>query len=527
MATTSYGRYAPAEIGGRSATRSPSVAAILSFFVPGLGQAYAGRLLRGFVFFLPTVVAVVVALAIGTRGWLRGVVDPGFLNALFWANIALFVYRVWAIVDAYLVARRRQVAVRRRPPSIRAMPEYPRARRVPRPMPNRASRTALGVVACLVVASVGIHGYVAAVDLKGQSALARVFNPLTPWSSPAAPGTTPAPTATPNRDWAADGKLNVLLIGIDRGPGEDRNIGLRPDSMILLQVDLNTHRAAMYGIPRNLVNVPLPPEVADHYACHCWGPDPNSNEHPDDYLLDYFWQEAAVTHPDWYAMYGSDPWVRGIKALEGAVGELTGAKIDGAFLIDLVGFIRLIDSIGGIWIDVPKELRDTQYPILEHPGTMTIDIKAGLQHMDGVTALEYARSRKSTDDYDRMRRQQMVLRAVRDQVAHPCSIIPKVPDILDKINGTFWTDMPLDAAPDLLGLAERVGTSSTKSYTLVPAGFDTGSTDVQVPEYLDDAAIAQVRNLVAHGTDATPSASPSPSSGGGGGGGGFGLNFGC
>ncbi len=73
---------------------------------------------------------------------------------------------------------------------------------------------------------------------------------------------TPAP-----RDWADDGRLNLLIIGTDAGQGR---VGLRPDSMILLTVDLATGRAGMIGLPRNMENVPLPRPESSLFACHCF-----------------------------------------------------------------------------------------------------------------------------------------------------------------------------------------------------------------------------------------------------------------
>ncbi len=525
MATTGYGRSVSSSPDWASALRSPALAALLSFVVPGLGQALAGRYRRAFLFFLPIVAIVLGAVLLRGRGIFAVLTNADALVAIWWGNLVAFGYHVAAVVDAYVVAAQRPAfeTISRRY-SVRDLPGSPRSldfrarRRTERGDVARAVGGAALVLA-LVFTSI-VHVYAAA-DISGaQTAINNVFNPLTPWSSATtgANGETAAPAPTPNRDWALDGKLNVLLIGIDRGPGGARASGLRPDTMILLQVDIKSGRAAMYGIPRNLVNVPLPPAVASHYPCRCWND-----------LLDYFWQEAADTHAAWYTpAYGGDRYVRGIKALEAAIGYLTGVQMDGAVLIDLIGFIKLVDAFGGIDINVPKELRDTQYPILEHGGTMTIDIKAGLQHMNGTVALEYARSRHSTDDYDRMRRQQLVLRAIRDKIAHPCSLLPQIPAIEQTIAQNFWTDLPSNAAPDLLALAEKVGNANTAGYTLVPASFARSSTDVNIPEFLDATSIAKVRDLVAHGLDKMPSgngsSSPSPSAGGGGG---FGFNLSC
>ena len=79
--------------------------------------------------------------------------------------------------------------------------------------------------------------------------------------------------------------------------------------------------------------------------------------------------------------------------------------------------------------------------------------------MDGITALEFARSRHQADDFQRMERQQLVIKAVRQQFAHPCSLIPRMGDILDaigQVGGLLWTDMPESAAPQLAALAGQM-----------------------------------------------------------------------
>ena len=62
------------------------------------------------------------------------------------------------------------------------------------------------------------------------------------------------PARRPSPDWARDGRLNILLVGSDAGTGRWL---LRTDTMVLLSVDIESGQAAMFGIPRNLINVPL------------------------------------------------------------------------------------------------------------------------------------------------------------------------------------------------------------------------------------------------------------------------------
>lgn len=96
--------------------------------------------------------------------------------------------------------------------------------------------------------------------------------------------------------------------------------------------------------------------------------------------------------------------------------EITGEKMDHYLSIDFDGFTKFIDLLGGIEVDVEKDLVDNQYPAGEDLAYTTFSIKKGRQMLDGATALKYARSRHSTSDFDRSHRQQLVIKAVKDKL---------------------------------------------------------------------------------------------------------------
>jgi LCP family protein required for cell wall assembly len=255
----------------------------------------------------------------------------------------------------------------------------------------------------------------------------------------------------------------------------------------------------MYGIPRNLENVPLPPEAADAFPCHCF-PYPN--------LLNGLWRDA-YNRPSAYP-YAGTPFVRGFKALEGAIGQYLGLHVDGAVVVNLMGFVNLIDALGGLDINVPVAINDSQYSRPQDGRDTVLHISAGQQHMNGYTALAYARSRHQDSDYGRMSRQQAVLIALRSQL-HPCALLPKIGDLTSALGSAFWTDMPIDQAPALVALAEHVGSGNVKNIELVPAITGNPVGFLTVPR------LATVRDIVAHGLDGVPAASGTSGSGSGGG----------
>jgi LCP family protein required for cell wall assembly len=91
--------------------------------------------------------------------------------------------------------------------------------------------------------------------------------------------------------------------------------------------------------------------------------------------------------------------------------DITGLVIHHYITVQFDGFKKIIDALGGIDINVEKEIEDTNYPVGD--GTVeTFSIKAGWQHMDGETALKYARTRHNDSDFERAKRQQQVVYAV-------------------------------------------------------------------------------------------------------------------
>jgi anionic cell wall polymer biosynthesis LytR-Cps2A-Psr (LCP) family protein len=86
--------------------------------------------------------------------------------------------------------------------------------------------------------------------------------------------------------------------------------------------------------------------------------------------------------------------------------------------LDFQAFVALVDAVGGLDIEVPHNLVDTQYPTPDY-GVMEVRFEAGWQHMDGERALIYARTRHADDDYQRAERQQLVISALAGKLINP------------------------------------------------------------------------------------------------------------
>jgi len=451
-----------------SSLPSPSVAALLSFIFPGTGQVYAGEARRGVLWAIPMVVLVLGLLYVLASGVdaLEIVGSSQAVAALLVLNLAFFFYHLAATFDAYSLAQRER-----------------RLERINMPT------SAPFVLAALVVLALLLHGVPQVLGVMGNEQLERIFSgratdvvptpsfaaaiirlppATTPSSSPLASPTaagatpsnapaTPAPTIAPSPSapaiaaaWAANGRLDVLLVGGDAAPGR---AGLRTDSMILLSVDIASGRAALFGFARNLVNVPLPPEVAGHY--------PNGRF---PMLLNALFRHAQF-HPEIFP--GRDIEIRGWRAVTGAIQEMAGVPVDGVLAVDLNGFSTLIDELGGLWVDVPLAVSDYRYHPEDGSAPITLNFKPGCHEFRGSRALGYARTRHQDSDYHRMKRQQTVLLAMRRQY-DPIELANRVPQLMDLAGEHLFTTFARDEIPALAQVAARVDADGVVGVRFTP-----------------------------------------------------------
>jgi polyisoprenyl-teichoic acid--peptidoglycan teichoic acid transferase len=185
--------------------------------------------------------------------------------------------------------------------------------------------------------------------------------------------------------------VNILLVGVDKRPNPEESV--RSDTLILVHLDPQARWAAMLSIPRDsVVNVPHLGQAKINTA----------------YAYGYI--NAAEIYGA-----GTDPDAGGGALVAETVEKFLKVSVDYIAQVDFRGFERVVDSIGGVVVDVPAPLLDAEYPTDDY-GVERVYIPAGLQVLDGRAALIYARSRHSSTDFDRSKRQQMVLRALLEQV---------------------------------------------------------------------------------------------------------------
>jgi anionic cell wall polymer biosynthesis LytR-Cps2A-Psr (LCP) family protein len=145
-------------------------------------------------------------------------------------------------------------------------------------------------------------------------------------------------------------------------------------------------------------------------------------------------------------------------------------------------------------VTVTKPVRVEVDQLQEGKKGVAYTLSPGRRHLDGHTALAYARARKQTSDYDRMRRQRCLLRALADQVDAP-SLLRGFPRLVRTLKHDVQTDLPLDRVTGLIQMAGDTGVSVTTLGITPPAFTDGYQNGYPMPDV--ERIRAAVRRLVA------------------------------
>ena len=280
---------------------------------------------------------------------------------------------------------------------------------------------ALIVVGGVLVALLAMYGGDGAALISNA---ARIYTNLGVLSTPASTEPEPLPTAsipTMTADQptqpvpvltAFTQPITILLLGSDRRPGE--STPSRTDAILLLYIDPAKQRISMLSLPRDLL-VSIP---------------------------GYGWARinAAHVYGDVYPALGG-----GFALAQQTISQVVGVPIDYTILADFEGFIAVIDTLGGVPVQVTKSLYDPRFPTMDYqfreasfePGTFT---------MDGMTTLTYSRIRHPDNDFERMHRQQAVIAGIANRLraGNFLASVDTTAQITDALIGHATTTMPRD-----------------------------------------------------------------------------------
>ena len=405
---------------------------VLNFVVPGSAQVLAGSRRLGRIGVVSTlvmwtlVIAAVLSALVGRPVFLA--IATNWFALLLAQGLMIAYAALWVVltVDTIRLVRLVKTGTRAR------------------------FGIAAASVALLVVAS-GTAVQAASVAGTTRSTLGAIFG-------------ASGPTVEPS-----DGYYNILLLGADHVTTNDSK---RFDSISVVSVNAETGATTITGFPRDMPGFPFSDgPMKDRY--------PNGHEGHADETCGWgsginqlnteveVCQDGALLYPDAVAN-GSAP---GIEATKDAAEGILGIEIPYYVTIDMYAFEALIDALGGVEITVKERIpiggpHHTGQPLEEWVKGW---IEPGTQRMDGFTAQWYARSRHTTSDFDRMRRQRELQQAILAQFT-PQVVLTRFQEVADAGADLVSTDVPQSFIPTLLDLALKAREQEVTTIELTPDG---------------------------------------------------------
>ncbi len=450
-----------------SSFRKSMLLTVASGVLPGSGLIAVRRRLVGGIFLGLGLAVIAFLIWAGTAGQttvLHWAVEPG---ALVW--IAIGIIAVGLLWVASMVTTQIVTA--------------------PRPVRNtqRAAGASLVVVLSLALMAPMVVGAQYATTTRDLVQSVFAGNDIKS-------ATTVSPEKiTADDPWQGKDRLNILLLGGDGG--SDRT-GVRTDTMIVASIDTHTGNTVLLSLPRNLMKVPLPPNtpLSKAYNGVFAGAGPEGN-----WMLNAMYLEVPQNHPSVYA--GSDNQAADVMKV--TIGYVLGVKIDYFALVNLAGFKKLVDALGGITVNI-------NYPI-----PVGGDTDANIQpdrylepgknvHLDGGDALWYARGRFHVPggDYARMDRQRCFISAVVDQ-ADPTRVLTRYNELAATSKQIVSTDIPAKILPELVDLAMKI-----KDAKVTSAVFDSSVTFYSNPDWAKIKRLAQTAIAKSAATKTTTATTP-------------------
>lgn len=250
-----------------------------------------------------------------------------------------------------------------------------------------------------------------------------------------------------------DGRINILLLGRANTHKSGKNL---TDTIMIASIDTDTYKLSLLSLPRDLLvqNRSFYTKINALYQIGL------KNDVGVDYLTD-------------------------------TIKDITGQDIHYYFVLDFEGFIKIIDILGGINIDVPRHIKDARYP---GPGYSyeTFEVYPGLQEFDGTKALKYARTRHDdvAGDFGRAKRQQQVMQAARNKafslgtIVHPT----KISELLTVLGEHVHTNITPNEIEPFISLIKKVDTQNITN--VVVDAWKSGSLLISARHYSERGGIS-------------------------------------
>jgi LCP family protein required for cell wall assembly len=271
-------------------------------------------------------------------------------------------------------------------------------------------------------------------------------------------GDTPASAET------IDQRINILFLGLDQRLDEPDNDRYRTDSIVIFTIDPYSKTAGSFSIPRDTrVSIPDPNGDGGVYTKTRINEAYEMGQYGVNYQLGYD---------------GGGP-----QLVKDTIEMNFGIPINYYVIMNWANFIQIVDDLGGIDVTIPEYAYDPAYSTCQYCGDYyPIEFVPGTEHMDGTRALEYARIRKSDNDFKRIERQQLVLRAI---IAKGKTLnllnVGKLKDLYDTYSNSVQTDIPDTQVPGLALLVKQIddtqGLGNLKMVSMAPATYSCEQND--------------------------------------------------
>lgn len=228
----------------------------------------------------------------------------------------------------------------------------------------------------------------------------------------------------------AQGNINILVVGY----GWDGHAGgYLSDSMMVASFDTQEHSLSLISIPRDLI-------------------------------VNMSWYINKINSVMALQYNKTKDLTLAAQALGEKISDITGLKTPYYALIDFEGFRSLVDNIWGIEVDVPQSIVDRTYPWPRYSYT-TFSIKAWLQHLNGDTALKYARSRHSSSDFSRSQRQQLIIKSIAEKLSQGWFSVTSLKAMYETYQRFVTTNISLDEVLWLMAYGTSVPKMHSFGYT--------------------------------------------------------------
>lgn len=455
---------------------------VLGTVVPGLGLVMGRRRRVGvavLVVFLVALHLLVLTMLLNRNSLLALALDPAVMRFAAVTMVVLALVWVGVIVLTHLCLRPARLTTGQR--SLGA-----------------ALVAALAFVVSAPLAVGSVYAATSANSVDG------VFKSSEEAKSATRPSHRPTTAEDP---WKGVDRVNVLLLGGDSDGG--RREGVRTDTVIVASIDPHSGDTTLISLPRNTARMPFPEDSVLHEHFPYGFTDGNGANAQ--YMLNAMYGQVP-------AMLGDDVLGEtdnvGADVLKLSVGEALGLQIHYYVLVDIKGFSKLINALGGITVNINERVAVGGSTDAGRPPDRWLEPGPD-QHLNGKDAMWFARGRYGSDDFARMDRQRCVIDAIIRQV-NPTNVVSRYEAIVREGGDLILTDITQEELPAFVELGLRVKGGQVRSLVFKNGvqGFYSGNPDFEamrerVAAAIDETAAQPDKEP---STSARPSTSPKSSS---------------